>query len=269
MTVGIGAAYEGDDPAVVLVADRMVTTGAVEHEHTKGKLEKVSAGDPAVAAVAAGTLSYADELYYRVGNELIGESPDTVQGVAELFVEKIHGLVREEANNQILAQFDITLKQLTNDGVPLSDQVVGDLLSSVSELRNEIEKNTEMLFAGVDEKHGPQVLELRNGSLTRHRSLGYQCIGSGQRSASLTFMRNGYNPDSLEDALLLAADAKNQAGEAQGVGDNMDIAIVSDRVNFLEENEVENIQNVIDDMRTAERNARESAMSEADIVPLR
>lgn len=269
MTVGIGATYNGDDPAVVLIADRMVTTGAVEHEHSDGKLEMVSAGNPAVAAVAAGTLSYADELYYRVGNRILDESPDTVQAVGEFFVEEMHEIIRSEANNQILADYDLTLNELTNQGVPLSDDMVSNFLAQVTELKNNIQGSTEMLIAGVDDDHGGQLLELRNGSLTRHRSLGFQCIGSGARSASLTFMRNGYNPDDLEDALMLAADAKNQAGEAQGVGDKMDIAIVNDSVKFLDKDRIKNIQHVIEDVRDAERTAREKTINDADMNPLR
>jgi len=269
MTVGIGATYEGENPAVVLIADRMVTTGTVEHEHADGKIELVSAGNPAVAAVAAGTLSYADELYYRVGNCVLNQSPETVQEVADLFVEQLHEVIREEANNQILADYDLTLNQLTNEGVPLSDQRVGEFLKQITQLRNDISESTNIIIAGVDDEHGAQLLELRNGSLTRHRSLGYQCIGSGAGSASLTFMRNGYNPDSLEDALILAADAKNQAGEAQGVGDNMDIAVVTDRVNMLEEPQVNQVEEVIDDVREAEQTARESTINDANIESFR
>lgn len=269
MTVGIGAAYKGDDPAVVLVADRMVTTGAVEHEHSDGKLEMVKAGTPAVAAVAAGTLSYADELYYQVGNRVLNESPDTVQAVADIFIEEMHAIVQSEANNQILSDYDLTLNQLTNEGVPLSDDMVGQFLQQISDLKQNIHANTNMLIAGVDDEHGAQLLELRDGSLTRHRSLGYQCIGSGAGSASLTFMRNGYDPESIEDALMLAADAKNQAGEAQGVGDKMDIAVVTDDVKFLEEERIKNIQYIIEDVRDAERDARESVINDADIDSLR
>lgn len=266
MTVGIGATYEGEDPAVVLVADRMVTTGAVEHEHSDGKLEEVSAGYPAVAAVASGTLSYADELYYHVGNEIVQNPPDTVQDVGSIFVEQFHKIVKNEINNQILSSFDLTLSQLTNEGVPLSDQQVGELLSQASQLRNDMQDATNILIGGVDDDKGAQILELRNGSLTRHRSLGYQAIGSGAGSASLTFMRNGYDPSNLEDALLLAADAKNQAGEAQGVGDEMDIAIVTDDVNFLDDGETKKIQTVIEDVRDAEQAARKSTINDADFA---
>lgn len=269
MTVGIGAAYNGDNPAVVLIADRMVTTGAVEHEHSDGKLEMVKAGNPAVAAVAAGTLSYADELYYQVGNRILNESPDTVQAVADFFVEEMHAIVQNEANNQILSDYDLTLNQLTNQGVPLSDDMVAEFLGQINELKQDIQGGTNMLIAGVDDDHGAQILELRKGSLTRHRSLGFQCIGSGAGSASLTFMRNGYDPDSLEDALMLAADAKNQAGEAQGVGDKMDIAVVDDDVTLLDEDRIKNIQRIIEKVRDAERNARESVINDADIDLLR
>jgi hypothetical protein len=269
MTVGIGAAYNGNNPAVVLIADRMVTTGAVEHEHSNGKLEMVSPGNPAVAAVASGTLSYADELYYRVGNRLLDESADTVQAVADLFVEEMHSIVRDEANDKILSDYDLTLNQLTNEGVALSDELVRDFLSQVTELKKEIQSSTNMLIGGVDNYHGGQLLELRDGSLTRHRSLEFQCIGSGRRSASLTFMRNGYEPDDLEDALMLAADAKNQASEAQGVGDKMDIAVVDDDVTFLEEDRTNYIQEVIEDVRDAEREARENTINEANIATLR
>jgi hypothetical protein len=229
----------------------------------------VKAGNPAVAAVAAGTLSYADELYYQVGNRVLNESPDTVQAVADLFVEEMHAIVQSEANNQILSDYDLTLNQLTNEGVPLSDDMVGQFLQQISDLKQNIHANTNMLIAGVDDEHGAQLLELRDGSLTRHRSLGYQCIGSGAGSASLTFMRNGYDPESIEDALMLAADEKNQAGEAQGVGDKMDIAVVTDDVKFLEEERIKNIQYIIEDVRDAERDARESVINDADIDSLR
>lgn len=265
MTVGIGATYEGENSAVVLVADRMVTTGTVEHEHSDGKLESVSAGNPPVAAVASGTLSYADELYYRVGNEIVQNPPETVQDVGDMFVNKFHELIRNEVNNQILADYDLTLSQLTNEGVPLADQQVNEFLKQASQLKRDIQDATNILIGGVDDENGPQLLELRNGSLTRHRSLGYQAIGSGAGSANLTFMRNGYDPSSLKDAILQAADAKNQAGEAQGVGDEMDVMIVSDRVKPVEEAKVKEIQHVIEDVRDAEEAARQSTINDADV----
>lgn len=267
MTVGIGAAYDGQEPAAVLVADRRVTTGAVEHEQADGKLEMLYPGNPAVAAVAAGTLAYSDELYYRAGNRLLDDEPRTVQDVGETLVTAMHDIVRTEANNQILQNYDLTVSQLTNDEVPLADDIVADLLGSVSNFRNEIQEQTHLLLAGVDDRHGAQILELRNGSLVRHSSLGYQSIGSGANSARLTFMRNGYDPDSLKDAVVLAADAKNQAGEAQGVGEKMDIAIVSDGVNILDDGDVATIQSLIEDVREAERSARQNTITRED-VPL-
>lgn len=265
MTVGIGATFDGEDvnePAVVLVADRMVTTGAVEHEHANGKLETISAGDPAVAAAASGTLSYADELYYHVGERVVSDDPASVEDVANIFVDEMHKIVKKEANDRILSDFGLELEQLTNDGVPLSEQHVGEFLKEITELKNNIQSNTTLLIAGVDDRHGAQLLELRDGSTVRHRSLGYQCIGSGAGSANLTFMRNGYSPNTLQDSVILAADAKNQAGEAQGVGDDMDIAVVGNRVNILDDDTVGDIQSLIEDVRDAEQEARENAISD-------
>jgi len=268
VTVGIAASYDdGGDEEVVLVADRMVTTGAVEHEHSDGKLEEISPGRPAVAAVASGTLAHADELYYRVGDRLLDESPDTVQAVAEMFVEEMQEVVREEANNRVLQGYGLTLQDLTKDGTKLADELVAGLLESVQELKSDIEQNTTMLITGVDDRHGAQILELRNGSLMRHRSLGYQCIGSGANSAQLTFMRNGYEPDGTDDALLMAADAKHQAAEAQGVGEDMDIAIVSDRVEFLDRDKVDDVQSLIKDVRDAEETAREKTINGRTVDP--
>jgi len=147
--------------------------------------------------------------------------------------------------------------------------MVKNFLQQVSELKRDIQNGANLLIAGVDDDHGAQILELRDGSLTRHRSLGYQCIGSGAGSASLTFMRNGYNPDDLEDALFLAADAKNQAGEAQGVGDKMDIAVVTDDVTLLDEDRTKHIQGIIEDARDAEREARKKTINDANVGSIR
>lgn len=269
MTVGIGAVYQGEEPAVVLVADRMVTTGAVEYEHAESKIVTLSAGKPAVAAIASGTLSYHDEVFYRADQRMITPPrPDTVQEVAEALREGLHDVIKDAANNQILNDYELTLRQLTNDGIGLPDHLVEQLIQRVSQLKQEIQEGTNILIGGVDEKDGPQLLELGGGDIIRHDSLGYQAIGSGGSLARLTFIRTEYDPESVEDAFSIAADAKNQAEEAQGVGREMDIAVVGNRVNELEEREVNRVQDLLDDIRTREQDAREKAISEADLSEL-
>lgn len=273
MTVGIAAICDGDDgegPAVVLAADRLVTTGystRIEYEHTDTKIDEVLDTNPITAyGVAAGSLSYADDLFLNMESEILDSAPTTVRALAEEGVNAFHRLQKDAFNNQVLGPLGFSLEDFKNDELALSDEYQKAVLKDVFEKKDEIESNLSILLAGVD-ANGAHIYSVKGADFARHDPLGYATIGSGSLSAQLTFTRNRYDTGcSVDDALMTVVEAKKRAEEAQGVGTKMDIVIIrKDSVDFVKGDDVEPLRELQKDIEAAELKERRKTIEQKNI----
>lgn len=238
MTVGIAAACaptEGNNH-VIVVADRMITSGMVtriEYEHTRSKLTRVF-DDPNASiegvhcmAVSAGAVSYADKFFTKLNNRLSDTEPAGVEHIATIGANVLQEMVRERGNKQVLNQFGITLGDIRNGNVSMSDNIITQLLSEASDEKAHILENFDVLFAGIDHT-GTGIYSIPDGNVAPHNQIGYQAVGSGAQPARSSFIRNRYDVDcELEESLLASVEAKIQSEEAQGVGSKMDVAVIN------------------------------------------
>ena len=120
MTVGIAAICEAntDDPKAVVAADRLVTSGRAarrEYEHTSSKMLDVFGADgssPCVAVgVGAGSVSLADEVFYKIDQEIASGSPGTTRQLAEFGVIALQEIVQETINRQVLSPHNLSTSQ--------------------------------------------------------------------------------------------------------------------------------------------------------------
>jgi len=274
MTVGIAAICEADtdDPKAVVAADRLVTSGIAarrEYEHTSSKMLDVfgSGGDsPCVAVgVGAGSVSLADEVFYKVDSKISQSEPGTTRQIAEYAVTSLQEVVQETINRQVLSSHGLDLNTFNQTQGQMNPQVVQALYQDMEQAKEEVLSQVNVLLAGVD-GGGAHLYNIMNNDMSRNDSIGYLTVGSGADPANSTFIRTRYDDTcDLNDALLSVTEAKAQAEEAQGVGREMDIAVLtSDGRRDLSNDEVEELREIYDDVIEAERKARQQTMEQSN-----
>lgn len=271
MTVGIAAICEADEePKVVIAADRLVTTGLgtrIEYEHTNSKMEEIVDTDSVRAmGVGAGALSLTDELFYKLRGELDETHDKVVRDVVEKAIDASDTLLRESIERQILSPqgFD-SYEEFNRSQKTLDKGVINGIQSDIIERKNDVFRGMNVLIAGVDSE-GAHLYGVRENDMARYDSIGYHVVGSGSDPATSSFIRNQYDDTcSLEDAVMSVVEAKIRAEEAQGVGRQVDIAIIDDdEVRRLPDDEIRELREVQKEVSEAEKEARQDVLDEKD-----
>jgi hypothetical protein len=227
----------------------------------------MSAGKTPAMAVAAGSLALADEVFWKVSEELVETQPGGTRELAEMSVSAYQRMLRESINNQVLQTVGLTIEDLVHDSeLSISDSLQKELLASAFDTKKNLRQQLTILLGGVDEDGGH--LYQVTDDIVRNDRTGFMTVGSGSRSAQLTFTRGGYDKDcSLQEALLTVVEAKARAEEAQGVGPRMDIAVVGrDGTEKLTEDQVRMYEELLQHIEYAEQEARENAINDEDSI---
>ncbi len=261
MTVGIGAICRAENgPQVVISADRMVTVGAgsgIEYEDTDSKIEVVTETDGMVCvAVGSGSLNYIDEVLDRLEDKMIDNPPTDVGGVVSLAGEAFREMERDTINRNILSQYGLSIEELSDSNSAIPAQFQGDILEKIDGVRSTLRDSVNIMLGGVS--NGEAELHAGSNDYNSFTSTGYSTIGSGSQSAQLSFIRNRYDPDhaTLPEATFTVAEAKVQAEERQGVGQEMDMITVSnDGVEKIEE--IETLRDLVERAETQQQQVRE------------
>lgn len=269
MTVGIAAICEADtdDPKITVAADRLVTSGRAarrEYEHTSSKMLDVFGADgssPCVAVgVGAGSVSLADEVFYKIDRKIANDSPGTTRQIADFGATALQEIVQESVNRQILSPHGLNLGSFNQMQGQMNPNVVQGIYQEIVEKKQEIINQVNILLAGVD-GDGAHLYNIFNNDLSRTDSIGYLTVGSGAEPANSSFIRNRYDDTcQLSDALLEVTEAKAQSEGVQGVGKKMDITVLSDDGRRdLSDDELEELRDVYQEVVEAERTARTEA----------
>lgn len=272
MTVGIAAICEAesDDPKVVVAADRLVTSGRAarrEYEHTSSKMLSVFGedGDSSVVAVGvgAGSVSLSDEVFYKVNQKIREEEPVLTRDVAMYAVEALQEVVQETINRQVLSSHDLDLSTFNQTQGQMHPQIVEALYQDIMGKKDEVLGQVNILLAGVDNR-GAHLYNILHNDMARNDSIGYMTVGSGAEPANSAFIRNRYDDTcNLNDSLLSVTEAKEQAEEAQGVGREMDIAVLhTDGRRDLSDDEVDELRDIYSQVIKAENKARKNVIEE-------
>lgn len=271
MTVGIAAICQKDgSPYVVASADRMVTVGSqggIEYEDTGSKTE-ILEPDTGLRAVAvgAGASTYIDRVHRRAQAYLDDPGntpPRTMEDLRQFYLTALQAVVRETINNQVMEPFGYKIEDLRDESVTIPGAIQQSIAEQVNGITKQVGDMMSVLVAGVGED-GAAIYEMQGTDYTEFTDIGYAVIGSGSNSARLTFIRRGY--DHLRDyreGVFTVLEAKSQAEERQGVGQQMDLyGIGFEDVSSFDEDDKENLREKLGKIEAEERNARENVMEE-------
>lgn len=271
MTVGIGAICEAgsDEPKVVVAADRLVTSGRAarrEHEHTSSKMVSIigAGGDSPVVAVGvgAGSVSLSDEVFFKVERRISNQIPESTRELAEYAALSLQEVVQETINRQVLSPHNLDLSSFNQIQGQMNPNIIQALYQDIEEKKNEVLQQVNILLAGVDDR-GAHLYNIISNDMARMDSIGYMAVGSGAEPAKSTFIRNRYDDScDINDALLSVTEAKAQAEEAQGVGREMDISILSSNGRRDIKDEVSTLRDIYDEVVEKEKEARDTVIKQ-------
>jgi len=271
MTVGIGAICRDDEePCAIVAADRMVTvghSGGVEYEDTSTKIEPfVDTKELTAMLVGSGSSTLIDTIVKRA-RELVAaqQGPNTTVGERQFALAAYKQIVRETVSNTVLSPIGYELEDLRDEDVHVPTEVQRAAVSQASEIRERMGKRAQIMLVAVDENDASLHL-LAGNDYSDFSDTGYAVIGSGTRSARLTFIRRNYdlNCESRE-SLFTVMDAKSQAEERQGVGQEVDVVkLKQGSAKRYSNSEIKNIRKNLDKINNEESEARERVIDEWD-----
>jgi 20S proteasome alpha/beta subunit len=221
MTVGIAAICDSGR-AVVLAADRQFSTGSTSGESKAGKLNNF--GSNWYVAYAASNVPGAFEAI-MTARPRVAALEDRVWHDVIPAIERAYQDVRiSKAEALYLRSVGLTREDFYRTGkekLPLS--VFED---SYSKMRA-YDLGATLLIVGFDDTSHIYTID-NPGTSKDHTGLGFWAIGSGAAAAIASlFARKCSMYCSLEEALYLVYEAKQQAQRATNVGDETDLYVLS------------------------------------------
>lgn len=278
MTVGIAAISEADNesPKVVISADRMLTTrqqSAIEHEHPGTKLAPIAENLPnaEVLSVFAGSVSLAEALKDNIQRQLcaVEEQNDPmlidVRTVAKIAASEYRHLVQEKIENIVLSTYGLELEDLSKQH-QFKDSFFNDVWAQANQLDKQIQQNLVLLIGGVDQK-GAHIFEIGNNDVTGHNDIGHATIGSGTQPAESEFIKSGYGKEEdFQNALATVTAANSQAKKARGVGNEMDIGVVTPHgTDFVDSETIKALIERQDDIADEQQQVKDRILNENTI----
>lgn len=277
MTVGIAAIAERNtnNPKIVLSSDRLITTqqqSAIEHEHPDTKI-KVFGDDlqnSNLAGIVAGSVGLGETLKNRIDANLYaycdqnGEEP-WVDTSADIASNVYRGIVQEKIENLVLSDYGLELDDLSKQH-QFKDEFLNNILSEVSQVKQSIQQNMTLLFAGVGQ-HGHGVFQISNGDSMPRNDMGYCSIGSGSQPAESEFIKSDYKQSSeISDVLATMAAGHHSAKNASGVGGDPDFVVVDlESVSEIDERAVGELMKRQARIAEEQNSVREQILSEEGI----
>lgn len=281
MTICIAAVSEKntDDPRVIIGSDRMIThqMGApIEYEHTSTKILELTKDlvlDSKCVMMSAGAVSLSESLNQVTKRKISEEMEDSemencsIRDIAELCADAYNEVIRDHIQRRVLSTYDMDFDDF-KDQRDLQGEFLAHLNNDITEVRREIQNNLISLIVGVDSE-GANIFGIRSGTFQSFNRLGYQAIGSGQSPAESVFIHNRYDDGwSLKKSLVCLIEAKKQAEEAQGVGKETDIAIISEGkgIKHLNNSVIEEIEDIYKELSKKQEEIRKKVLRKKEDI---
>lgn len=267
MTICIAAICDKNGK-VVVAADRMLTGGDVEFEQDRNKIETMA---DRIAILTAGSALRHVDLLRNVQKGVQNRRDITVADVVDELKGRFAELRQQRAEEQYLRPLGITFGQFVQRQGSLPEMLALRLTANIEAA----ELDMEFIVAGVDQI-GAHIYHVHDPGMAEcFDAIGFCTIGSGERHATLTFIRSEYTVGCLlNQALFLVYQAKRDAETAPGVGAQYtDIAVIDDRgVQFVARSTMETLQSIYEERRRVYRNGQDEvqgriAEMEAEYVP--
>lgn len=231
---------------VIGISDRMLSSSdmTLTFERDEPKIEVIT---NATSVLTAGTIDEPD-LIRDVRTKAKGK--DKITDIAELFKEAYQSLRIKHIEDEILIPSAgiKSFKEYHEKQSTLHDSVVLDL----NERIRKYNVGLTLLLIGIDEQGG-HIIGITNPGMWRsYDSLGFLCIGMGDRHADNVFAWYKYTPSiPLSDTIYIAFEAKKKAETAGGVGQSTDIWIIGkDGINIVEQQTITKLEEVYRERET-------------------
>jgi len=224
MTVCI-AATSAKKKAVVVASDRMLSAHFLhlEFDHLNAKIDIL--GDSCVG-LSAGDALPIGELFgaaYGVSTQL--QNPQIGQ-IAERIKEAYIDLRKRRVEEQYFRPRGITIDEFYQNG--LIRQFPTEVAMSLDDMVRRANFGVELIVAGVD-GNGAHIFGIADpGIAASYDRVGYHAIGSGMSHALLGLVSaNQHWANNINQTVFNVYCAKRQAEAAPGVGDAIDMRIVT------------------------------------------
>jgi hypothetical protein len=212
---------------IVVASDRMLTANflALEFEHPDSKFEPLS--DCCVGLTAGDALAHT-QLFRSCRQYIHQLKSPKIELIADTVKEQFVALRKKRAEEEVLQPRGITLDQFYGGG--FINRIPADLAMM---LDRSIERSSfplSILIAGVDDS-GAHIYGIEDpGMVNCFDGLGYGAIGSGDRHSLYSIVDNNHSSQlGLSQTVFLVYEAKKRAELAPGVGQAIEMAIITDK----------------------------------------
>jgi len=207
--------------SVVVVADRMLTAEDIEFEQDTCKILELST--QCVALTAGSALAHVDLLREAVPDIRARATP-SISEITDVVKQHFADLRKRRAEERLSKPIGMTIE----DFLAHQGELNPDVVLRLNRQLELAELDLEVLVAGVDEEGAHIHWVFDPGSSECFDSVGFCALGSGERHAETSFIRNRYSLAlPLRRALYFAYEAKRESEVAPGVGkDFTDVAII-------------------------------------------
>lgn len=225
MTICI-AATANNNSAVVVASDMMISAGFLnlEFDHPSSKIEQLG---QSCVGLSAGDALPAGELFssaYSVSATL--QNPP-VEQISETIKEAYCRLREKRIEETVFKPRGVTIHAFYQNG--LIRQFPPEVAMSLDDQVQRMEFGVTLIVAGVDQSGAHIFCVSDPGISTSYDRIGYHAIGSGMTHAILSLVASGqHRSKSINETAFNVFRAKRQAELAPGVGNSLELRIITD-----------------------------------------
>lgn len=263
MTVCIAAMCIDEDgrSCAVVASDRMVTLGGfMEFEHT---IAKMTAPSQVAIAMIAGSTLVGTRLAQEVVDELSGQTVPILE-IAQRLSAKYRDTRISSMESSILTPRGLSLQDYYARQASLNGQITMMIDQGLANYN----LGVELLLAGVD-SNGAHIYSIENPGQPEHQHdvIGYAAIGIGGIHAIQSMV--GFRPaptDGLRDTIFRVFASKRRSQVAPGVGNETDMAIISQSgVYRLTTEMLDTLETIYNDFQNESTQVVSTALNKLDI----
>jgi hypothetical protein len=257
-----------DAHTIIAAADRMLTTGDIEHEPEQTKASWIT---PSTLILVSGDIPLQTEILRQVHAEVVarqdGDNLLAVGDIADLYVQCFNKVRMKRSENAILAPRGLTYDSFYSGQLTISQSVENQLIAEMFDFAL---PDVSAIVAGRDSTGGHLWLidrgSFHNLEAVCRDDVGYIAIGIGYHHAQsqMLFARHT-RFKSFAETLFLTYLAKKRAEVAPGVGSDTDMYVIhgTNQIKKFDADTIENLEAIYKGVRRQEISAFRRAGAKA------
>ena len=211
---------------VIVASDRMVTLSLPSTEFEQNVPKTIKITEKCVAATAGNALGFVpiheEAARFVTQTKISLRVYDIAESVRKAYVNARNAKLEQD----ILVRLGLDLQSFYQVNRSLAPEIVGNTAQNMLQY----DYGVSIIVAGVDESGGHLYRIDNPGRIESYDTIGHCAIGSGDLHAISTFIANDYDPTlDVNHVVAMTYEAKRRSEKAQGVGDETDIYVISDK----------------------------------------